>query len=757
MQRAMDRLSDFVERRRRLVVAVWVIALLAALPFAAKQTEHLTSGGFTSPGSGSEKVDHALDSFSGVDREGVAAVLALEKDATREDVNAALARLRRTAAKHEGTHVAGPTRDPRIARTKNGTRVVLVPIRVEGSRNEAADTVVDLRKDVLDGSSRNVDIQLTGQQALWAGMQDVTKEDLESAEFTGFPVVLLILLAVFGSLAAAVLPLTLGFAAVMLTGAEIFFLSQQTDMSVFVTNTASMIGIGVAVDYSLFVLARYREEIQKGATPDQARRTSMRTSGIAVAFSGVTVLISLAGLFLVESQTLRSMAMGAIIVVSVSILGAITLLPALMRVLGRRAYSRGRIATITGLLVRARRNSPRRRGRSQPELAPGSFWSRWTGRVTRRPITAAVLSAALMLALAYPTLSLEWGNGALDQFPQDNETRIAAERAAEVQGEGAAGPMLVMARFREGTATDSRNRAAVDRFTAQSKRDERVAKVGPPAVSKDRTAVLLAITPRDHFESDRADALLDELRTGSNPLADVARVDVGGATAFNSDFIDLISGSMWKILLFVLAFSYLVLLVLLRSVLLPLKAVLMNLLSVGAAYGVLVAIFQWGWADGFLGFQSLGYVQAMTPPFLLAVVFGLSMDYEVFLLTRIKERYEATRDTQRAVAEGLAASARTITSAAAIMVAVFAVFATTGTPAIKEIGLGLSVAIALDATIVRLVLVPATMEIMGRWNWWLPKWLDRILPRTDFEAGGEPTEPTPPAAPPREEPAPAAA
>jgi RND superfamily putative drug exporter len=753
----MDRLSDFVERRRRLVIAVWAVALLAALPFAARQTEHLTSGGFTSPGSGSQKVDEALGSFPGVDREGVAAVLALEKDATRRDVNAALTRLRRTAADHEGVTIEGPARDPRVVRTKSGTRVVLVPIRVEGSRNEAADTVVEMREDVLAGSSRNVDIELTGQQALWAGMQDVTKEDLESAEFTGFPVVLLILLAVFGSLAAAVLPLALGFAAVMLTGAEIFFLSQQTGMSVFVTNTASMIGIGVAVDYSLFVLARYREEIQKGADPDRARRTSMRTSGIAVVFSGVTVLISLAGLFLVNSQTLRSMALGAIIVVSVSILGAITLLPALMRMLGRRAYSRGRVATVTGLLVRARRNSPRRRGRSHPELANGSFWSRWTTRVMRRPITAAVLSASLMLALAYPALSLDWGNGALDQFPRDNPTRIAAERAAEVQGEGAAGPLLVMSRFREGSASDARNRAAVDRFVAQAKRDDRVAEVAPPAVSKDRTAVLLAVTPRDHFESDRADALLDKLRAGSNPLADVARVDVGGATAFNSDFIDLISGSMWKILLFVLAFSYLVLLVLLRSVLLPLKAVLMNLLSVGAAYGVLVAIFQWGWMDGFLGFQSLGYVQAMTPPFLLAVVFGLSMDYEVFLLTRIKERYEGTRDTQRAVAEGLAASARTITSAAAIMVAVFAVFATTGTPAIKEIGLGLSVAIALDATLVRLVLVPATMEIMGSWNWWLPKWLDRILPHTDFEGGGEPpSKPTPPA-PPRDEPAPAAA
>jgi uncharacterized membrane protein YdfJ with MMPL/SSD domain len=196
-----------------------------------------------------------------------------------------------------------------------------------------------------------------------------------------------------------------------------------------------------------------------------------------------------------------------------------------------------------------------------------------------------------------------------------------------------------------------------------------------------------------------------------------------------------VSGSMWKILVFVALFSYLVLLLLLRSLLLPLKAVLMNLLSVAAAYGVLVAVFQWGWLDGLFGFQSLGYINSMTPPFLLAIVFGLSMDYEVFLLSRIRERYAESGDTKTAVAQGLRASAATISSAALIMVAVFGVFAGTGTPSIKEIGLGLSVAIALDATLVRLILVPATMEIMGRWNWWLPKPLARILPRADFEAG----------------------
>src|SRR4029453_2887683 len=241
-------------------------------------------------------------------------------------------------------------------------------------------------------------------------------------------------------------------------------------------------------------------------------------------------------------------------------------------------------------------------------------------------------------------------------------------------------------------------------------------------------------------ESDEAAALVKRLRDPSGPSAALKglAVNVGGAAAQNHDFSDLISGSLWKILVFVLAFSYIVLFFLLRSVLLPLKAVIMNLLSVAAAYGVLVIVFQYGWTDSLIGFDHLGYVNALTPPLLLAIVFGLSMDYEVFLLSRIRERYYATGDNRLAVSQGLAASAKTISSAAIIMVAVFAIFALTGLPHVKEIGVGLGVAIFLDATLVRLVLVPATMELMGKWNWWLPDFLDRILPDMDFESSGEP-------------------
>jgi uncharacterized membrane protein YdfJ with MMPL/SSD domain len=731
----MDSLARFVERRRLLVLGAWVAVLLAAVPFASRQTEHLTGGGFQVPGSQSEVVDRNLERFEGAQREYLAVVLAKREEASAADVRVEIGRVAEIAERLPHADVTDAAAAA-ARRDAGDASITIVPLAVMGDQDQLADLASDFRDELGTEPRSDVQPYLVGQLALWAGMQDLAQEDLEAAEMTGFPIVLLILLAVFGSLAAAALPLALGFASVGLTGAAIYFLSQATDMSVFVTNVASMIGIGVAVDYSLFVLARYREEIRAGAELVDARRTALRTSGLAVAFSGVTVMIALAGLFLIDSTTIRSMAMGAIIVVAVSILAAVTLLPVLMRLLGRRAYARGRIALTAGLVVRALRNRRRRRGSTAPGARRDGFWERWTAQVTRRPWTAALASAAILLALAVPALSLEFGDGALRQFPEGNHTRVGAELAARKQGPGAAGPTQILAELDRGTVRSPGNREAVAAYVDELRRDPEVARVAPLQPSRDGRAALLAVQPRHDAESPQAERLLDRLRSDQGSLAGVAELNVGGATAATEDFKDLVAGSMWKILVFVLVFSYLVLFVLLRSVLLPLKAVLMNLLSVGAAYGVLVAVFQWGWLDGFLGYDSLGYINSMTPPFLLAIVFGLSMDYEVFLLSRIRERYNATGDNRTAVAQGLRASAATISSAALIMVAVFGVFAFTGTPSIKEIGLGLSVAIALDATLVRLILVPATMEIMGRWNWWLPGPLERALPDTNFEGSG---------------------
>jgi uncharacterized membrane protein YdfJ with MMPL/SSD domain len=336
----------------------------------------------------------------------------------------------------------------------------------------------------------------------------------------------------------------------------------------------------------------------------------------------------------------------------------------------------------------------------------------------RRPVLAVCATSGILLALAAPVLGMGTQTGALEQFPAGHEARRGFEAAAAVTGPGASSPVEVVVAGQDPTAAAGRVRAALAA-------DPGVARVSPPVPARDGGAALLVAEPRAGGETDEAKAMVRRLRVTLPAVAGAgAHVDVGGVTAGQRDVQELISGSMWKILLFLLGLSYLVLLVLLRSVVLPAKAVLVNLLSVGAAFGVLTMVF--------------GSVDILTPPLVLAVVFGLSMDYEVFLLSRIRERYEATGDTRTAVAEGLAASARTITSAAVIMVAVFGVFIAVGVPSIQQIGLGTAVAIALDATLVRLILVPAAMELLGDWNWYLPRPLARILPRADLEAVGQP-------------------
>ena len=696
MQTAMLRLDSLLHRRKRVVLIVWAALLLAALPFAARQSEDLSSGGFDVPGSQSAAVDAALARFPGVQQAQLAAVLVPEPGATPAQLRAAVDRVAAAAGPVAGVSLPDAARAQAAGRARPGAAVI-VALRAEVDEDAATSVAVDLRDRlaVADGPRDGVSTHLVGQGALWAAMQDLSKEDLAKAESAGFPVVLLILLVAFGSLAAAALPLALGLVSVLVTGALIYALSQAMEMSVFVTNMASMIGIGVAVDYSLFIVARYREEIGAGRSPDAARGVAMATSGLAVLFSGLTVIVSLAGLWMVDNTAIRSMALGAMLVVAVAMLTATTLLPVLIRSLGHRTYARSRLLRRRAAVARS---------------GPG-FWQRWTDAVMRRPVLAAAGAAAVLLALAAPVLGMSTGTGALDQFPRDHEARQGFEAAAAITGPGASSPVQVV--VKGDAAAAQRVRAALD--------DEPgVAKLAAPVPARGGVT-LLAAEPDAAGESAAAKALVDRLRATLPAAAGRGvQVDVGGVTASQRDLDDLVSGSMWKILLFLLGLSYLVLLVLLRSVVLPLKAVLVNLLSVGAAFGVLTLAY--------------GTVDTLTPPLVLAVVFGLSMDYEVFLLSRIRERYEATGDTRTAVAEGLAASARTITSAAAVMVAVFGVFIAVGVPSIQQIGLGTAVAIALDATLVRLILVPAAMELMGDWNWYLPRPLARLLPRADFEA-----------------------
>jgi uncharacterized membrane protein YdfJ with MMPL/SSD domain len=734
MRAAMLRLAGFLSRWRWFVVAAWVLVVLAALPFAARQTEDLTGGGFDVPGSQSDQVTQALaDQFPEQQNGAVSVVLEAEPGADRAQAVAAVERMEAAVADVPEFQLEPGA--PAAARAQLASEgVAVVPLASDLPTGRQNDPASDLREELAPGETEDgVTPYLAGQPAAWAGLQELSREDLEQAEITGFPIVALILLAVFGSLAAAALPLALGFASVLVTGAVIYLFSQQMEMSVFVTNMASMIGIGVAVDYSLFILARFREEVRAGRPAAEARAEALSTSGLAVTFSGLAVIISLAGLWMIDNQTLRSMALGAMVVVAISILAAVVLLPALIRLLGHRVEAGGAIWSVI-LFVRRNTVGRRRRAGSTRPGADG-FWTRWTARVMRRPVLSVAVAGGALVVLALPVLWLETGTGALDQFPSDHDVVVGNEVAAEATG-GGANTVEVLATFRDGELANPENRRATAALVDDIAADPGVAWVARPEAGDG--PALIATTPQGASDSEESYAVVERLRgeiVPASELAQRAEVAVGGETARIVDVRDQIDSSMWKIIAFILGFSFLVLMVMLRSIVLPLKAILMNLLSIGAAYGVLVIVFQWGWIDGFLGFESTGAIDTLTPPLILAVVFGLSMDYEVFLLSRIRERYEAHGDNKRAVAEGLSSSAATISSAALIMTAVFAVFVLTGVPSIKELGLGNAVAIALDATLVRLVLVPAAMQLLGAWNWWLPGWLDRLLPDLGFESG----------------------
>ncbi|HEX5308900.1 MAG TPA: MMPL family transporter [Solirubrobacteraceae bacterium] len=718
MQRLMLALDRWLRGHRTPVLITWLALLLIALPFAAKQSDHLSGGGYSIPGSGSQTLFERLPHVApGAQNARLAIVLVPAGRTTgAHAMQASLARAQSKVATVADVTLAPAARAAaihQIAAAGSRQRPLVVPLAASVNEENAINLAVELRKQLGLSSPQDsaVAVHLVGQSALWAGLQDLSKKDLATAERTGFPIVALILVAVFGSLVAAALPLALGGVSVLITGAIVYWLSQATEMSVFVTNMASMIGIGVAVDYSLFVLARYRQEVRAGASAEQARATALATSGVAVVFSAATVVTALLGLYLVHATAIRSLALGAIIVVTISVLAASTLLPCLISLLGERTHGQGRVfAWLT------RKTRSLTKGGASPQSANSTttdnahkrgFWEAWTARVTRRPALVAATAAAVMIALALPALKMHTADGALRQFPPGNETRTGFEAAASVSGRGASTPLEVLVPAAQ-AATAARALA----------HDPEVTSVQAAIRSHDRREALIRAVLRDDGESSQAREAVARLR--SQLPRDAL---LGGDAAFLADYRAAVIGSLWKVALFVMGVTFLVLMMLLRSIVLPLKAVVMNLLSVGAAYGVLTLVF--------------GTVETLIPVLVLAVVFGLSMDYEVFLLSRIRERYAVHGDTRRAVSEGLSSSAGTITSAALIMVCVFSVFALTGVPSIKQLGLGCALAIAIDATVVRLVLVPTAMELFGEWNWWLPRGIARVLPDTSIEALGE--------------------
>jgi uncharacterized membrane protein YdfJ with MMPL/SSD domain len=612
---------------------------------------------------------------------------------------AAVARVNVATERDSKLHPNGPPQRFR------GGSAVLIPYLFTG--HDDIDFADHLRKAVVSDAG-GAKTRVLGDGAIWSDFQTIAKKQLAEGEGTGFPLVLIVLLLAFGTVVAALAPLLLAFFAVFLTGAVIYLLSGVYEMSIYVTNMASMIGIGVAVDYSLFVVSHYRADFARTGDREASLREALSSAGTAVVFSGATVVVSLAGLFIVPVNAVRSMAIGAIVVVSIAVLGTITLLPAMLALAGHR-IERLRVPV----------------GKRFDVEGSDAFWHRWSRRVMRRPVLFFSLGAAFLILVALPTLSLSTQIRNLDQLPRDSEVRAATEKAAQLAGPGFLGPIQLIVN----------DRSAAQAIHDSVARVKDVASVTQPVRSQGGGSYLVEAVPAVDTQNAAGRRVHAQVSAAAHRAVgdrDVALV-IGGVTAHNKDAARALAGGLWKIILFIIAISYLVLFLLLRSVLLPLKAVVMNLLSVGAAYGVLVAVFQWGWLD-WTGYHSPGYLDSLVPTLVLAVTFGLSMDYEVFLLTRIREFYATGIGNERAVGEGLAASARVITAAALIMVGVFGAFAIFGAPSLKETGVGLAVAIFVDATITRLVLVPATMRLLGDWNWWLPRPLERLLNRAHVPA-----------------------
>ena len=712
------RLSGTLRRHRWLVFGCWVLALLPSIYLALTQSNQLTGGGFEVADSQSLHVQNAIENqYTQQGASALALVAAPRADATFDDMSAAVAELERAAQQVPSVEVLqNPTQPPPAP-----DRPYVVSLRLGFDNSGAVDVARQLRGKIgVDGDqpgaidNGRVRLYVIGQGALGAAAQTSTKSDIAAAERWNLPIVLMVLIAVFGSLAAAAIPLALGICTVAVTMGVVYALSTLTTMSVFVTSTVSMFGIALAVDYSLFILMRFREELRAGRDGDQAADAAMATSGLAVVLSGLTVIASLTGIYLINIPVLKSMATGAILAVAVAVLTSTTLTPAILATFGRAAARRSR------LLHWSRR----------PESDQSRFWTRWVGAVMRRPWASALGAAALLLFVAAPALSMTLGNSMQRQFPSTHEIRGGVAAAAEALGPGALGPIRILVTFPGGNAAG--NTGELDAVAARISEAPNIVSVSPPEFADDNGSALISavmsVDPEDLAARDTVDWMRAELPAA----AAGAQIDVGGPTALIKDFDDRVSQTKLLVFGFVSLIAFVMLLISIRSLFLALKGVLMTVLSVAAAYGSLVAVFQWGWLER-IGFEPITSIDSTIPPLVLALTFGLSMDYEIFLMTRIRERYLQSGDTRDAVAYGVATSARTITSAALIMIAVFIGFAFAGMPLVAQLGVACAVAIAVDATVVRLVLVPSLMAMFDQWNWWLPAWLDRILPSVDFE------------------------
>ncbi|MFJ8636952.1 MMPL family transporter [Streptomyces sp. NPDC093568] len=746
LSKALLRLGASAARHPWRVIAAWLIAatlaVLAAVAFGGRNADSITA-----PGLDSQRAAELIER-AGTGQEGMTAqVVVTPRDggATFFDHGSARTALTRLQTEVQRLpHVLG-TSDPAGALDAGGDTAVrgglvsadgrIAVVRVQypdQSRLSAED--LDALVDVGDRLRAELPLRIEMGGNLFYAFSD---PDGGVSELIGLLAAAAILFLAFGSLVAAALPIGMALFGLTVGVATMTVLAGVTEVPTFAPVLGSMVGLGVGIDYALFVLARHREYLARGLDPREAAGRAVATAGRPVVFAGGTVVVSILGLAVANVPFMTVGGLAVSTVVLIMVVASVTLLPAFLGAAGPRLARAGRIgrALQTRKLGRlARRRDP------AAGAAPAAGWRRWIGHVSRHPVPYAVGAAGLLLTATLPVLGLRVGLPDDGSLPHSRTERRAYDLVAEGFGPGTNGPLVI-------AADPAGDPGVLDRLVGAVAADPGIASVAPTHIHRATGIATLVVFPTTSPQDKATADTIARLRADVLPTAighGPARAHVGGAAASLSDVGQRTSERLPVFVAAVLAMSFLLLMLVFRSILVPLKAVLLNLLSIGAAYGIMVAVFQWGWGGTFIGLEATVPIVSFIPMFLFAILFGLSMDYEVFLLSRVREEYLRTGDNGTAIVEGVSGTARVITSAALIMVAVFLSFAVADDPSTKMFGLGLATAIFIDATVVRMVLVPATMTLLGRTNWWLPRWLDRMLPHgpvgtddTDAESTGE--------------------
>jgi RND superfamily putative drug exporter len=625
------------------------------------------------------------------------------------------------------SEVASPYQEGGAAAVSDDGKIAYATVQFDVANTklnkDKTDEIIAIAKGASGGG---LEVQLGGNP-----VQEAEQEEGDSSFGIGLLAAIVVLLITFGSVVAMGLPI---ITALFALGVGISLVTLGTHVfntANFAPVLAAMIGLGVGIDYALFILTRFRNGLDEELEPREAAIKAVDTAGRAVLFAGITVIISLLGMFLLGLNFLYGVAMAAALAVLFTMIAALTLLPALLTMVGRRVD---------------RLRLPGFRNKRSTSLDEGGRWFRWSREIQRRPWLSAILSGGLLLVLCIPTLSLRLGTNDAGTEPPDKTTRQAYDLLAEGFGPGFNGPYVMVAAL-----PSKGDDAGLVELSKALEKEPGVAAVTSVSLNDAENTGVFQAYPTTSPQSVETTDLLDHIRDDVIPPIEAktgAQLHVGGVNAIFEDFGEAISEKLPLFIGVVVLLSALLLMIVFRSLLVPLKAVAMNLLSIGAAFGIIVAVFQWGWGASIIGVDNTGPIISFFPIFLFAIVFGLSMDYEVFLMSRIHEEWEHRKDPTEAVTRGLALTGRVITAAAAIMVTVFASFMLGEERIIKLFGLGLASAVLIDAVIIRSILVPAIMQLFGRRAWYFPAWLNRIVPRLSVEPPEEQ-----PAAPESQQPA----